>query len=277
MQSNESFTVKDYAVSGETFNLKSHPRFQALITDPVPEKLDPYYQSAEYISHSDASNSLYEKIYQIVKRYSLNKKVRLLERYIRGKGKLLDYGAGTGDFVRQAIQGGWDSIGVEPNEGARSRAEEKGISLLDNWSDLQKEDFDVITLWHVLEHLHDLDGSISQIHQLLKPNGILVLALPNYKSWDAKHYGNLWAGYDVPRHLWHFSKDSIREIFTSSGFELLKTHPLYFDAFYVSLLSEKYLSGKMRWLPAIFNGLRSNLSAASTGEYSSLIYVLKKD
>ena len=276
MRQNESIAVKDHAVSGETFSIKKHPEFNMWITEPIPKELEAYYQSEDYISHTDASQTFFQKIYQRVKRYSLNKKVRLLDRYTKGNGKLLDYGAGTGAFVQQAILGGWEAKGVEPNKAARERAKEKGLDLLKSWEGLTQSDFDVITLWHVLEHIPDLQGSIEQLKRLLKPNGILILALPNFESWDAKHYGAFWAGYDVPRHLWHFSKDAVDSLFSSSGFELLKTHPLYFDAYYVSLLSEKYRSGKMRWVAAIFNGLRSNLKAMTSGEYSSLIYVLKK-
>lgn len=276
MQPNDSFTVKDYAVTGETFSIKKHGELDMWVTHPVPECLDPYYQSEDYISHSDSSNSFFEKLYQGVKSYSLNKKVRLLERYTNNKGHLLDYGAGTGAFVEQAIKGGWEATGMEPNKMARMRAQEKGLMLKSDWGELVNDQFDVITLWHVLEHIPDLQKSIAQINQLLKPNGILVLALPNFKSWDAKHYGTFWAGYDVPRHLWHFSKESITALFDTFGFRLLKTHPLYFDAYYVSLLSEKYRSGNMRWIPGILNGLRSNMSAMSSGEYSSLIYVLEK-
>ena len=276
MPPNESFTVKDHAVTGETFSIKRHPEFNMWMTEPIPENLDPYYNSADYISHSDASKTFFDKVYQAVKSYSLNKKVRLLDRYTTEKGLLLDYGAGTGSFMQQAIRGGWQTVGVEPNETARAMALEKGLNLEKNGNELTTSDFDVITLWHVLEHIPDLDGSILKFKSLLKPNGILVLALPNFEAWDAKHYGVYWAGYDVPRHLWHFSREAVEGLFGSSGFELLKTHPLYFDAYYVSLLSEKYRSGKMRWWPAIFNGLRSNLRAMTTKEYSSLIYVLKK-
>ena len=246
------------------------------ITEPTPKDLNPYYQSEDYISHSDRSDTLFEKLYQRVKAYSLNKKLRLLTRYTKSRGRLLDYGAGTGAFVQQAQKGGWHAEGVEPNELARLRAREKGLSLEQSWKALSKGGYDVITLWHVLEHLPDLENSITRIYQLLKPNGILVLALPNFKSWDAQHYGSFWAGYDVPRHLWHFSRESVEALFSTHGFELQKTHPLYFDAFYVSLLSEKYRTGKMRWLSAIINGIRSNTKAISSGEYSSLIYVLKK-
>ncbi|MCE2613601.1 class I SAM-dependent methyltransferase [Flavobacteriaceae bacterium D16] len=276
MRQNESFSVKDYAVTGESFSLKKHPDLNMWLTEPMPKDLDPYYQSEDYISHSDASDSLFEKLYQRVKKYSLNKKLRLLSRYSLRKGRLLDYGAGTGAFVKQALKGGWQAQGVEPNNRARIHAQNKGLSLEQNWKGFPNEEFDLITLWHVLEHLPDLHGSISRIRELLKPNGILVLALPNFNSWDAQHYGPFWAGYDVPRHLWHFSRESVEELFRAHKVELLGTHPLYFDAFYVSLLSEKYRSGKMRWIAAIVNGIRSNASAMVSGEYSSLIYVLKK-
>lgn len=277
MRTDESFTVTDHAVTGETFSLKKHPDLDMWVTEPAPKDLGLYYHSEDYISHSDASRSLFEKLYQQIKSYSLNKKVRLLKRYTEGKGRLLDYGAGTGSFVQEAIKGGWEASGIEPNKMARSKALDKGLPLKEHWNDLTPESLDVITLWHVLEHLPDLQNSISEFRRFLKPNGILVLALPNFKSWDAKHYGTFWAAYDVPRHLWHFSRESVVDLFTPFGFDLLRTHPLYFDSFYVSLLSERYRSGNMRWAAAILNGLRSNISAMSSGEYSSLIYVLKRN
>ena len=201
----------------------------------------------------------------------------MLERLLGSRGRLLDIGAGTGDLVNQAISMGWQAEGVEPNLAAREKARQKGIVLEEDWEALPQEAYDAITLWHVLEHLPNLEESIDQIGNLLKPKGILIVAVPNFKSYDAKFYGKYWAGYDVPRHLWHFSKDAVEAIFSKNNFQLNKIHPMQLDAFYVALLSEKYKYGKMRWLPACYVGLMSNLRAWRSGEYSSLIYVLKKD
>lgn len=276
MPQQDSFSVVDYAVSGESFKLKKHPELDIWVTDPVPGELDKYYNSEAYISHTDASKSLFEKLYQGIKDYSLNNKLRLLKKHIGEVGTLLDYGAGTGAFVQRAKARGWQAEGVEPNSAARARAKEKGVLLKPDWEGCEDGTYDAISLWHVLEHLPDLHSSISRFNGLLKPKGVLVLALPNYLSWDATHYGSYWAGYDVPRHLWHFSKPGISSLMSAHNLELVATKPLYFDAFYVALLSEKYRTGKMRWLHAIINGLRSNTKALVTGEYSSLIYVFKK-
>ncbi|MBT8223286.1 MAG: class I SAM-dependent methyltransferase [Eudoraea sp.] len=246
------------------------------VTHPVPENLEKYYQSDDYISHTDSRNTFFDRIYQGTKTFRLKRKVRMLEKLLGGRGKLLDIGAGTGDLVKQAISMGWQAEGVEPNATAREKAQQKGIALKENGKAFPKKAFDVITLWHVLEHLPELEDSIQQIGTLLKPNGILIVAVPNFKSWDAKYYKEYWAGYDAPRHLWHFSKDALKAIFSKNNFQLNKIYPMQLDAFYVALLSEKYKHGRMRWLTAGYVGLMSNLKAWRSGEYSSLIYVLKK-
>ena len=265
--------VIDHSVSGETFALEYDDYYKLYRTTPIPKNLGSYYQSEAYISHTDGSKGLFEKLYQWVKHYTLQRKIYLVEQYVP-QGKLLDIGAGTGDFVRTAKQRGWYATGVEPEAKARDRAGEKGVFLYENQEQLT-EKYDVITLWHVLEHIPQLKEQILFLKNHLEKEGLLVIAVPNYLSRDAQHYGPYWAAYDVPRHLWHFSQESIRLLFEEKGFELIGVKPMPFDAFYVSLLSEKYKSGRINFLKGFYHGLLSNLSALRTGEYSSLIYLLK--
>jgi 2-polyprenyl-3-methyl-5-hydroxy-6-metoxy-1,4-benzoquinol methylase len=180
-----------------------------------------------------------------------------------------------GDFLSFARQNEWQTIGVEPNEKARKIALSKNVSLIENTSQLEDHSVDVITMWHVLEHVPDLSKQIKELKRLLKPNGTIVIAVPNFNSFDAKHYKNFWAAYDVPRHLWHFSRLSIEKLFEREKLQLTKTLPLVFDAFYVALLSEKYRTGKMNFVSAFFIGLKSNWKATTSKEYSSLIYIIK--
>ena len=265
--------VIDHSVSGEEFVLEYDAHYKLYRTTPIPENLGKYYQSEAYISHTDGRKGFFEKLYQWVKHYTLRKKMNLVEQYV-SQGKLLDIGAGTGDFVRTAKKKGWYATGVEPEAKARDRAGEKGIFLYENQHKIT-EKYNVITLWHVLEHIPQLEEQILFLKNHLENEGVLIIAVPNYRSKDAQHYGSYWAAYDVPRHLWHFSQESIRLLFEEKGFELIGIKPMFFDAFYVSLLSEKYKSGKMNFLKGFYHGLRSNLSARRTGEYSSLIYILK--
>lgn len=265
--------VKDYSISGEKFSLVYDDIYKLYRTTPVPENLKKYYQSKTYISHTDGNKGLFERLYQLVKKYTLQQKIKLIEKYV-SKGKLLDIGAGTGDFLRVAQERGWQVSGIEPEAKARHRAGEKGIFLEEKQENISTT-FEVITLWHVLEHIPHLQEQIHFLKNHLSKEGLLLIAVPNYKSKDAQHYGDYWAAWDVPRHLWHFSQESIRLLFQQQGFELIGVKPMYFDAFYVSLLSEKYKSGKMNFLKGCYNGLCSNISAFSTGEYSSLIYLLK--
>jgi SAM-dependent methyltransferase len=277
IKENGYIRTKDFLVTGEEFSLVQNENYSFLETRPRPDLKDlaKYYQSEEYISHTDSKKGAIAFLYQKVKSYSLVKKVKLISKLNSGKGNLLDIGAGTGEFLRMAQRKGWVISGVEPNEGARNFAYKKNITLDESIAVLDGKIFDVVTLWHVLEHMPDLQNTIQNIKQLVKVGGTLVIAVPNFNSFDAKHYKNYWAAFDVPRHLWHFSQDAMREIFCSE-FELVKTKPLLFDSFYVSLLSEKYKSGNSFSMKAFFIGLLSNLMAWRNKEYSSLIYCYKK-
>lgn len=272
-------TCEDYTVSNKKFDLLYNTEYRMLETYPKPEgkELASYYESSEYISHTDSKKTLTDKLYQTVKGIALKNKLKLLNSFQTEERKLLDVGCGTGDFLLTCENNGWNVVGVEPNKNARELA----ISKLNNnavVSDLQEissQQFDVITLWHVLEHVPDLNSYIYKLKSLLKPTGVLVIAVPNYKSYDAVYYKQFWAAFDVPRHLWHFSKKSIQLIFSEFDMKVVKMLPMKFDSFYVALLSEKYKTGKSNFIKAFFIGFLSNFKAMRSKEYSSLIYILK--
>ena len=278
IQNNIKISTKDFLVSGESFNLLEDSKRDMLITSPQPEAKDlpKYYESDSYISHTDSKKGLFASIYQNVRKYSLALKLRLIIS-LRGKeGSLLDIGAGTGDFLKLAKNNHWEAKGIEPNESAANIARQKGLEIKETIDALLGQKFDVVTLWHVLEHLPDLEITIEKIESLVKPGGTLIVAVPNFKSFDAKFYKNYWAAYDTPRHLWHFSKVAMGRIFSTS-MKLIKIKPMIFDSFYVSLLSEKYKTGRSFSIKALFVGLWSNLAGMNTKEYSSHIYCYKKD
>ena len=268
--------VRDYSVSKEIFELHHNPEYDLLITfpKPSPEKLPSYYESEDYISHTDGKRSLFERMYHLIKNIALKNKVKLINAKSQ-KGKLLDIGAGTGDFLVVAQKDGWQTTGVEPSAKAKSIAVKKGVNFADNLSKLESHSFDVITMWHVLEHVPNLDEYILELKRLLKPNGTILIAVPNFKSFDANYYGKFWAAYDVPRHIWHFSKTAIQKLFSEKEMKLIDVLPMKFDSFYVSLLSEKYKTGKMNFVKSFFVGLKSNQSGNQTKEYSSHIYIIK--
>ncbi len=271
-------SCRDYTVSKQEFSIQRDEKTDLLVTSPRPEDQDlgTYYESEDYISHSDAKKSLFDRIYQFVRNYTLKRKIKLLASFEVSGKEVLDIGAGTGDFLVACKNHGWNITGVEPNEKAKEIASLKiGKKLVSNIEGLIDQQYDIITMWHVLEHVPNLAMYVDQLKQLLKPNGILVVAVPNHKSYDAQYYGTFWAAYDVPRHLWHFSQRAIESLFGKNNMKVIKTVPMKFDAFYVSLLSEKYQSGKMNPIKAMFTGLRSNMKARRTKEYSSLIYIIK--
>ena len=266
---------KDHTVSGEFYKVMRNEEYDLLVTSPVPENIEKYYQSEEYISHTDAQKTILEKVYQGVKTHTLKKKVALINSFLSPKKTVLDIGAGTGDFLQVCKKNNWQTFGIEPNLKAREIAKNKNILLEKDLSFFKNKKFDVITLWHVLEHVENLEEYSQGLKKLLKEDGTLLIAVPNYKSFDAKYYGKFWAAFDVPRHLWHFSQTSIKKIFDQVSMNVIKAVPMKFDAYYVSLLSEKYKKGKMNVFNSFWIGFQSNHKAKKTSEYSSLIYVLK--
>ena len=269
-------TIKDHSISKERFNLMYDSDLDLIIThpQPTPENLPKYYESDDYISHTDGSRSLFEKMYQIVKNYALKSKLNLVNSESE-KGTVLDIGAGTGDFLALLQKNGWQITGFEPNSKAKAIAVKKAIPFTESVQNLQSNSFNVITMWHVLEHIPDLQNQIFELKRLLKPNGTIFIAVPNFNSFDANYYGNFWAAFDVPRHLWHFSKTAIGALFAVQNLNVVKILPMKFDAFYVSLLSEKYKTGTMNYLKAFLIGVKSNRYGKRNLEYSSHIYVIK--
>lgn len=273
--SKKQLVCKDYLVSNEAFDLLYNDEYHLLYTNPFPKNLSKYYESDEYISHTNTQKGIIPFLYKIVRNYSLKRKVKLINSFGLEK-KLLDVGVGAGAFIKFCKKNSWNVSGTEPNHKARTIAGEFGATLYEDINQIQNERFSVITLWHVLEHIPNLYESVLKLESLLEDNGRLIIAVPNFESYDAKHYKEFWAAYDVPRHLWHFSKNSISKIFDSVDMEVENILPMKFDSFYVSLLSEKHKTGKNNFFKAFWVGLQSNRKARKENNYSSLIYVLKK-
>jgi len=277
LEENQFIIVKDHSVSKETFSLLLNKEYDLLKTHPTPslDVLGKYYESEDYISHTDGKRTFFEKIYHLVKRSAIKGKVSLITSEQPQKGKLLDIGSGTGDFLVEAKNQGWDILGFEPNKDAKNLAVNKGVTFTEDIFSLSENSFDVVTMWHVLEHVPNLEEYIANLKRIIKPTGTVIIAVPNYKSYDAKYYNRFWAAYDVPRHLWHFSKISIKRLFSDVDMELKNVKPMWFDSFYVSLLSEKYKSGKMSFVKGFFIGLMSNVTGIFKKEFSSHIYIIK--
>ncbi len=248
-----------------------------LFTTPRPpiEKIGDYYKSEEYVSHSSTKKGIVNRAYNVVRNYTLKTKIKLVETLVSDK-KILDIGAGTGHFLSQAAASGFQVTGLEPDVDARRVAKElNGIELreLSDLYELSAVSFDAITMWHVLEHVYNLNQDLSQIASLLKQNGVLIIAVPNYTSFDAEYYKEFWAAYDVPRHLYHFSPETIKNIVEKTGLKFEKMVPMKFDSYYVSMLSEKYRGGGI--VNAMRIGWLSNVKAKN-GKYSSQIYIFRK-
>jgi len=271
-------TAEDYLVSRDKFQIDSCQNCELRFTNPRPDddKLASYYDSEEYISHSDEDNTIIGKLYKIARSFALKRKRKLIERLSTNK-RLLDVGCGTGYFIDYCQQHGWQVSGVEPNDIARNQAEEKtNINIKEDLSEIEESSFEVITLWHVLEHLPNLEETLNQLKSLLTPGGVLIIAVPNFEAYEASVFEENWAAYDVPRHLYHFNRESIGFLANKHGLKIARTYPMKLDSFYISLLSNKNKYKANKYISSFITGLLSNIYAIKSNNYSSLIYQLEK-
>jgi 2-polyprenyl-3-methyl-5-hydroxy-6-metoxy-1,4-benzoquinol methylase len=274
----------DHAVSKETFRLCRCSQCDLIFTNPRPDKdtIEKYYDSEDYISHQDKSTNLTNFIYKQIRKITLQNKINLLKRYSPKESQLLDYGCGTGYFLREAKNTGYKVSGIEPNKKAREIALSFGLVISKSLDDLEPtQRYTTITLYHVLEHVHELRKTIKKLAQHLTNDGTLIIAVPNIDSWDSKHYANTWAALDVPRHLYHFNQRSISYLAKEIDFLILDKKPMPFDSYYVSILSEKHRNPQQHilktYLMAFQKGFKSNKWAKSNqNNYSSILYILKK-
>ncbi|MEQ8470249.1 MAG: class I SAM-dependent methyltransferase [Marinoscillum sp.] len=270
---------KDYSVSQESFALVKCDKCTLVFTNPRPdlEHIGQYYENADYISHTNKANNPINVIYKIVRNYTFHSKRKLIKTYTTGK-RVLDFGCGSGAFINYLKSKNFQPEGYEPHPSTNQYAQD--FTKLPIYHDLKQlkkqEKYDAITAWHVLEHVHELRDTLKALRKRLTDQGFMFLALPNHSSHDATLYGPNWAAYDVPRHLYHFNPESFAILVKNCKLQIVDQIPMVFDSYYVSLLSEKHITGKTNILKAAKMGYLSNQSAHKTGNYSSLIYILKK-
>lgn len=273
---------EDYTVSHETFQLVKCSTCNFVFTNPRPDAAEiiKYYQSEDYISHSNTSKGLFNFAYQQVRKFAVNGKVKMIEELNAPQKSILDYGCGTGEFLNAMSQQGWKSKGLEPSLQAREMAIKNYSLIIKDSSELNSfsnNEFGIITLWHVLEHVHQLTETINNLKRIVAPGGSLIIAVPNREASDAQYYKEYWAAYDVPRHLYHFTKQNITRLFEEIGLDLKSVRPMFFDPFYISLLSEQYKNGKNSYINAILTGLKTTTSGRKDiTKNSSLIYIFQK-
>jgi len=276
----EDLIIRDFFLSQEEFTTSKCDKCGFVFTNPRPveAELGAYYKSEEYISHSNSNKGLFGFLYQTIRNYTLKKKFKLVSSISKGKN-ILDIGCATGQLLNEFNQQNWNCTGIEPDAEARKFAsKEYGLNVLkiEDIDKLKPQFFHIISMWHVLEHVANLSERMAQLKKLISSDGYLFIALPNIESWDAKHYKEYWAGLDVPRHLYHFSKSDVKLLFENSGFEIVDIQGMKFDSYYVSLLSEKYKKNPLYLISAFFKGWYSNFKALKTPpNHSSLLYILK--
>lgn len=266
----------DETVSHETFDIVTCRKCTFTFTNPVPENLGRYYDSENYISHNTNASTVFDRIYQLARTFTIANKEKLISKYATSNRTHLDFGCGTGHFIKYCKSNGWKSSGVEPTENARLQAQQITGSPIASHITEVKDSFSVITLWHVLEHVPDIKNTLDALASRLDQTGTIFIAVPNYKSMDSTHYRQNWAAYDVPRHLWHFSQTTMTKLLNQHSLKIKTIEPMKLDAYYVSLLSEKYRAGKTgvhQYINAIKTARKSNSLAKRTKEYSSLIYI----
>jgi len=272
--------LKDEFLTKEDFHICECLNCGLLYTMPRPDKdhIGAYYKSEDYYSHKENTKGFVPKLYERIKKNNLKNKYQLATKGL-SVGKMLEIGCGVGDFLHTAEEHGWECIGVEPSEEAKAIATKRtkaSILSSEELESLADEQFDLITMWHVLEHVDDLRWEMDQLQRLIKPHGRIVIAVPNYKSYDGQYYKEHWAAYDVPRHLNHFNRTVLTKMFKTKGLELKKMDKLKWDAYYISYMSEQYRIHSLPLVRGAFRGLISNSKARKSGEWSSLVYIFEK-
>ena len=273
--------LKDEFLTKEDFHICECLNCGLLYTMPRPsqDKIGEYYKSEEYYSHQENKKGFIPRLYEKVKKVNLKHKYKLATKGLEA-GRLLDIGCGVGDFMHTAETHSWQCVGVEPSEDAKTIARQRTKAKLLSSEDLEQlpdASFDVITMWHVLEHVDNLKWQVAQLQRLIKPQGRIVIALPNYKSYDGQYYKEHWAAYDVPRHLSHFNRKTISKILTTNELKLVETDKLRWDAYYISYMSEQYKIHKLPLLRGAYRGWLSNMKARRSGEWSSVVYIFEKN
>lgn len=270
----------DHNYSGDKFKIVCCKNCGFKFTNPRPieASISQYYKSENYISHTSSNKGIFNKAYLAVRNYQFRNKLKIINSLSTNKNKnILDIGCGTGDFLSFCSENGWVSRGVEVDKEARSLANERNNTAVEKSIDFiieKKEKFDVITLWHVLEHIYDINQYLKKIKLLLKDGGHVILGLPNHKSYDSTHFKENWYAYDVPIHVSHFSRKDIQVLSGKHKLKYVKDLPLIFDAYYISLLSSKKSGQNL--LSALYIGWLSNMKARKNKEFSSIMYILAK-
>jgi len=269
--------IKDHFLTQETFELKETATTGVFRTFPIPQDLEKYYDTPEYISHHQDTGSPKERLYKLLQKYNLKYKKSILDNNLKPNATVLDYGCGAGEFLK-FIERDYNTIGYEPNSVARKFAAEKAqkTEFTADIESIEDGSLDAITLWHVFEHIENQQETLQIFKDKLKENGLLIIAVPNSTSFDAEYYKEFWAAYDVPRHIFHFTKSGMEKLMNTKIWKIKNIKPLYLDSFYISMLSEKYKNSRLIWLKGLFYGAISNLKALKSGEFSSLIYVIEK-
>ena len=274
--------VEDRTVSHESFAIVQCAACSFQFTNPRPQEAEigKYYESDTYVSHNSAAQGFVNQAYKVARFFTMRRKVGLLNKLAPSRGKLLDYGCGTGHFLKAAKAAGWQVVGLEPNARAREEASQRLGQPIgqESLASFPPGTFDAITLWHVLEHVHTLNETLAQLVALLKPDGVILIAVPNVESLDAQHYRELWASYDVPRHLYHFAPKTMAQLLKKHKLTIAQTLPMPLDAYYISMLSEKHKAERAGGLLTVLKaGYKSNAYAEEhEGQYSSLLYVAKR-
>lgn len=277
------FSCKDHFATGEFFDIYKCSDCSFVFTQDVPDEkeIGRYYDTPSYVSHSNTDKGIINKLYHIVRRIMLRRKAGLVKRLtMLRNGRLLDYGAGIGYFAHAMKEADWDVTAIDKSPQARQSAKQNlGINIEpeEYLSTIEDGTFDVITMWHVMEHIQEIHDFWDTLYRILDESGILIIAVPNCSSYDAETYRENWAAYDTPRHLWHFTPSTIMEFGRRHKFILERQETMPFDGFYISMLSERYKGARCATLRGLWNGFLGWIASFDkTSASSSIIYVFRK-
>jgi len=256
---------------------------------PPEEETESFYQADGYDPFITLSKpkSTVEKLYSVSRRFTLRWKAKLVHKLVNKGGSILDLGCSTGEFLL-CLREDYKVEGIEPEaRAARFAREHFGLNAHTGTLDttiagLEQAPYDLITMWHVLEHIPNPVSAITQLKTLLKPGGSILFALPNIGSADAGFYGEQWVALDTPRHLWHFTPASLDKLMAKCGFKRVQSGMLPLDTFYNCLMSEQLVIKQKGKIQLILTPIRlplfvtlSIIKGLFTGKHSGLFYIYR--
>jgi len=266
----DRFSCKSFQI------VKCECGFKFLSPRPKFSGITYYYENDDYDPHRLENKSIFHTVYGWVQKIALRWKFKHISKFIRS-GNLLDIGGGGGRFCSYFKSKGWRVSLQDNSSKARFLAQEADIETYTLLSEIQSQQFDLITMWHSLEHIHAIDALFQNVNRLTSDDGFLVVAVPNINAPERKFLGKDWAPWDAPRHLYHFNYAQLSKLLRKYGWKIEFSMPMIQDTPYNILLSLNIKSPlELIWGGFVLLYSLIKITIGGVNSSSSLMVICKK-